>query len=201
MGRYTGPKGTVNRALGVPVYESGGAVRALERRPQPPGMHVRRRKVSNYGLALLEKKKIKHYYGVFERQLLRYFSVARRRPENTGEALLQLCERRLDNVVRRAGLARTRLQARQGLIHGHFQVNGRKVTRPGYLVRPGDVVSVKPRPSVQTLYRTLSADGGPTADWLQVDPPALAVTVTRLPGAGDVGLPVDVNRVVEILTR
>ena len=201
MGRYTGPKGRVNRALGVPVYESGGSVRALERRPQPPGMHPRRRKVSNYGLALLEKKKIKHYYGLFERQLHRYFTAARRQPENTGEALLQLCERRLDNVVRRAGFARTRLQARQGITHGHFQVNGRKVTRPGYLVRAGDVVTVKPRSNIQTLYRLLSADSGPTADWLAVEPEALRATVTRLPAAADVSLPVEVRLVVEFLTR
>jgi small subunit ribosomal protein S4 len=114
---------------------------------------------------------------------------------------LQLCERRLDNVVRRAGFARTRLQARQGITHGHFQVNGRKVTRPSYMVRAGDVVTVKPRPNIQTLYRLLSADPGPTADWLAVEPEALRATVTRLPAAADVSLPVEVRLVVEFLTR
>src|SRR5581483_12083938 len=110
MARYTGPKARVNRALGTLIYENAGSARALERRNQPPGMHYRRRKPSGYGLALNEKKKIKHYYGLGEKQLRRFFDIARRQPGNTGEALRILCERRLDNVIRPAGFAATRPQ-------------------------------------------------------------------------------------------
>ena len=123
MARYTGPKARINRRLGMMIYESGGATRALERREGPPGMHQRGRRPSNYGLALMEKQKIKHFYGLGERQLRRYFQKAGRTKGNTGEQLLMLCERRLDNVVRRVGFTATRPQARQGVAHGHFTVN------------------------------------------------------------------------------
>ena len=111
MGRYTGPKARKNRRLGVMVFESAGAIRAAERRDYPPGASQRRRKPSNYAIALREKQKIKYYYGLRERQLRKYFVAAKRMKGNTGEQLLVLCERRLDNVVRRAGLAVTRPQA------------------------------------------------------------------------------------------
>ncbi len=130
MGRYTGPKARVNRRLGFMVFENAGAVRAAEKKEYPPGMSQRRRKVSNYGLALTEKQKIKYYYGLRETQLRRYFSIAKRTKGNTSAALMILCERRLDNVVRRAGFTQTRPQARQGVAHAHFQVNGKTVTRP-----------------------------------------------------------------------
>jgi small subunit ribosomal protein S4 len=202
MGRYTGPKARVNRALGTLIYEDSGAVRALERRNQPPGMHLRRRKPSNYGLALAEKKKIKHYYGISEAQLRRYFDLARRQPENTGIILLLLCERRLDNVIRRAGFTLTRPQARQGVVHGHFQVNERKVDRPSYLVEAGDVLSVRNRPNIQALYRAgLEKQEAAAATWLQVEPEHLRITVTRLPDESDISLPVEIARVVEILSR
>src|SRR5690606_1088755 len=95
---------------------------------------------------------IKFYYGLRDQNLRKYFATARRLKGNTGEQLLILCERRLDNVVRRAGFTATRPQARQGIVHGHFQLNGRTVTRPSILVRPGDVVTVKNRPNLKTLY-------------------------------------------------
>lgn len=103
MARHTGPKARINRRLGTLIYESGGAMRAMERRDNPPGMHTRPRRPSNYGMALREKQKIKHYYGLGERQLRRYFGAVSRRTGNTGEMLLVRCERRLDNVIRRAG--------------------------------------------------------------------------------------------------
>ena len=122
MARYHGPKARVNRRLGMLIYEGSGSARAFERRDSPPGMHTRGRRPSNYGMALMEKQKIKHYYGLGERQLRRYFNNVSHKKGNTGEMLLILCERRLDNVIRRAGLAKTRPQARQGIVHGHFQV-------------------------------------------------------------------------------
>src|SRR5690606_32233258 len=115
MGRYTGPKARINRRLGFQVFESAGAVRASERKEYPPGMAQRRRKTSNYGLALVEKQKIKFYYGFREKHLRRYFDKAQRAKGNTGENLMILCERRLDNVVRRAGFTKTRPQSRQGV--------------------------------------------------------------------------------------
>ena len=137
MGRYTGPKARINRRLGFQVYEDAGSRKAFDRRPQPPGPPARRRKVSNFGLSLIEKQKIKYYYGLREKQLRTLFDKARRMPGNTGENLMILCERRLDNVVRRSGMVLTRPQARQGIAHRHFQLNGRTVKTPSILVRPG----------------------------------------------------------------
>ena len=202
MGRHTGPKARINRRLGAMIFESSGAVRAAERRDYPPGMSQRRRKPSNYAIALLEKQKIKYYYGLRERQLRRYFEAAKGMQGNTGEQLLMLCERRLDNVIRRAGFADTRPQARQGASHGHFQVNGRTVTVPSIRINAGDGSSVRNRPNLKTLYGSL-LDSGSTndADWIDVDTDNLSATVTALPTAEDVSLPVDVGKVVVFLSR
>ena len=202
MSRYTGPKARVNRRLGTLIYESGGAARAMERRDNPPGMHTRPRRPSNYGMALREKQKIKHYYGLGEQQLRRYFDITTRKTGDTGVMLLLLCERRLDNVVRRAGFTRTRPQARQGIVHGHFQVNGINVTKPSYLLRPGDVVTVRRRENLLGLYRGLS-DSSATQpmDWVTFDAETLRATVQGLPAKEDISLPVDANMVVEFLSR
>lgn len=204
MARYHGPKARVNRRLGVMVYESAGAARALERRSTPPGMHTRaQRRPGNYGHALNEKQKIKHYYGLGERQLRRYFELVARKKGNTGEQLLILCERRLDNVVRRSGFTKTRPQARQGIVHGHFRVNGVKVTSPSFQLRPGDVVDVRPREALRELYRGVSANAGSTqpVDWIAFDSENMRATMQGLPGPSDISLPVDVNSVVEFLSR
>jgi small subunit ribosomal protein S4 len=184
------------------VYESAGAVRAFERREHPPGMRTRVRRPSNYGQALMEKQKIKHHYGLGERQLRRYFDRAGRTKGNTGEQLLMMCERRLDNAIRRAGFTKTRPQARQGIVHGHFQVNGIKVTSPSYQLRAGDVITVRPRSNLQTVYRSyLQESQAQPIDWLAVDTETLRATVQGLPGPSDVSLPVDVHTVVEFLSR
>ncbi|HHM12965.1 MAG TPA: 30S ribosomal protein S4 [Planctomycetaceae bacterium] len=202
MARYTGPKARVNRRLGSMVYENQGAIKAADRRKAPPGMHVRPRRPSNYGLALMEKQKIKHYYGLLERQLRRFFDMASRKKGNTGENLLILCERRLDNVVRRAGFTFTRPQARQGIVHGHFQVNGIKVTKPSFLVKVGDVITVRPRKNIQNLYRSLvDQSQAMPPDWIAFDGETLRATVQRLPAADDISLPVDERMVVEFLSR
>jgi len=202
MARYTGPKARINRRLGQMIYESRGAVRAMERRESPPGMHTRTRRPSNYGTALREKQKIKHYYGLGERQLRRYFEKAGRTPGNTGEALLLMCERRLDNVIRRAGFVKTRPQARQGITHGHFQVNGVKVTKPSYMLRPGDVITVRARDNLKNLYSALAGEAeGEPVDWLSFDAESLRVTVQGAPSPSDISLPVDANTVVEFLSR
>jgi small subunit ribosomal protein S4 len=202
MARYTGPKARINRRLNTLLYETAGATRALDRRPQPPGMHTRGRRPSNYGQALQEKQKIKHYYGLGERQLRRYFEDVGRKPGNTGELLLLMCERRLDNVVRRVGFTKTRPQARQGVAHGHFKVNGVKVTSPSYLLRPGDIVEVRGRENLRDLYKGVIANSTADAlDWVTFDSEGLQATILGLPGASDISLPVDANSVVEFLSR
>ena len=203
MARYTGPKARVNRRLGGLIYENSGAGRAFERRNQPPGMHTRGRRPSNYGQALMEKQKIKHYYGLGERQLRRYFDQATRSKGDTGENLLLICESRLDNVIRRIGMVRTRPQARQGIVHGHFRVNGHKVDKPSFVLRPGDVITVRNKDKTRNLYRGIMAAGvdGVGTDWVAFDSDTLTASVTGVPGAGDISLPVDANTVVEFLSR
>jgi small subunit ribosomal protein S4 len=116
--------------------------------------------------------------------------------------LLVLCERRLDNVVRRAGLTLTRPQARQGIVHRHFQVNGRTVSKPGIMVRPGDVITVRNRPNIRKMYNAVGeSSSGPTAEWLSVDKAAMKIIVTTLPTVDDVMLKVDIGPVVVFMSR
>ena len=203
MARYHGPKGRVNRRLGTLVYESAGAAKALDRRSDnPPGMHIRGRRLSNWGKASAEKQKIKHDYGLGEKQLRRYYHLVVAKKGNTGEQLLSLCERRLDNVIRRAGLTKTRPQARQGIVHGHFFVNGIKVTSPSYTLRPGDVISIRPNEAIYNLYKGASENSSTNIpDWITFDAEGLRITMLGLPGASDFSLPVEVNIVVEFLAR
>ena len=202
MGRYTGPKGRINRRLGTQAYENSGALRALDKRETPPGMAQRRRKPSTYGLALAEKQKIKFYYGLRERQLRRYFAKARRMQGNTGEQLLLLCERRLDNVIRRAGLTCTRPQSRQGVAHRHFQLNGVTVNKPSIWVRPGDVITIRNRPNLKKLYKSyVEQFTGTASEWLNFDDGSLSLVVASLPDVDDISLPVDVGQVVAFMSR
>jgi small subunit ribosomal protein S4 len=202
MARYHGPKARINRRLKAQVYEDSGARRATDRRDNPPGMHTRPRRPSNYGLALAEKQKIKHYYGLGERQLRRYFGNVSHKKGNTGELLLMMCEGRFDNVLRRAGLTKTRPQARQGITHGHFYVNGVKVTTPSYQMSPGDVITVRNKEKIQHLYQFTSGESSAEPiDWVTFDPETLRATVQGLPGPSDISLPVDVNIVIEFMSR
>ena len=202
MGRYTGPKGRVNRRLGMNVYESAGAIKASERKEYPPGMHRRRKKPTTYGSALNEKQKIKFYYGLRDRQLFKYFDKARRMKGNTGELLLVLCECRLDNVVRRAGFTLTRPQARQGIVHRHFQVNGVTVNKPSIQVRPGDVITLRNRPNIKKLYANIGESANAIdTEWLNIDKAEMRVVVTTRPTFQDVQLVVDVGQVVAFMSR
>ncbi len=170
----------------------------------PPGTHGwRRSRSSNYSVRLREKQKVKRYYGVLEQQFMLYFRRAERVRENTGVALLCLLERRLDNVTCKLGLAMSRRSARQTIVHGHVYVNGRKVDRPSYLVRQGDVVSVKPADRSQKLIRTrLEVAGAPAIQpWLQFDPERLAARVVNLPTREDVQIPVEEQLIVEMCSR
>ncbi len=202
MSRYTGAKARINRRLGGMIFESAGAVKATDRKPDPPGMHPRPRKLSKYGESMREKQKIKYYYGLHERQLRRLFDIAKRMKGSTGQNLLLLCERRLDSVIRQAGLTKTRPQARQGVAHGHFLLNGKRHDIPSAQLRAGDVIHVRRQANFEALYRSCIADGeGATADWIALDEEQLKVIVHRLPTAEDITLPVDVGLVVELMSR
>src|SRR6267142_5819286 len=148
------------RREGIKLYLKGTRCEspkcAIERRNAPPGMHTRRGKSSEYGVRLREKQKLKRFYGVFERQFRRYFQLASRSPENTGEVLLSIMERRLDNVVYRLGFAPSRASARQMVSHGHVLLNGKACNIPSLLLKAGDTVTVKSRPrSLQLAKLTL----------------------------------------------
>src|SRR5262249_52730648 len=181
------------RREGIKLYLKGGRCEspkcAIERRNSAPGMHgFRRGKLSEYGVRLREKQKLKRFYGVLERQFRRYFELASRSPENTGEVLLSIMERRLDNVVHRLGLAPSRYAARELVSHGHFTVNGRVCNIPSMLLKKGDVVKVKPRPRTLTLIKLNQQNNPqPIPDFLEMlgnEPPE--ARLTRLPTRADV---------------
>ena len=178
---------------------------AMERqwRNQPPGMHTwRRRKASNYGIRLREKQKVKRYYGVLERQFMIYFSMAERVRGNTGEALLSLLERRLDNAVWKLGFAPSHRAARVAIAHGHVYVNGRRVNRPSYLVGKDDRIGVKPSDRSQKFIRAALGDQGPVVQpWLQLDAQRLEATVAALPTREDVQIPVEEQLIIEMCSR
>lgn len=202
MGRYLGPKGRVNRRIGAVIFENAGAVKAFENRDTPPGMYGKRRKMTEYGIGLREKQKIKFFYGMRDEQLRRLYEKAQKMPGNTGENLLLMCERRLDNIVRKAGFTLTRMQARQGVVHRHFQVNGQTVDRPSMMLKPGDVVTIRKRPNLIKVYKELvEANTSPACDWIHFDKAELKATIKVSPGHDDISLPVDVNRVVTFLAR
>jgi small subunit ribosomal protein S4 len=163
----------------------------------------RRSKPTDYGLRLREKQKVKHYYGVLERQFRTYFSRAERGTGNTGETLMSLLERRLDNVVHRMGFATSRSAARQAVMHGHITVNGRRLDVPSYLVKAGDLIRVKNRAkSLQLVHSALSDSRRDVPDFLtRVDGPIPEGRVDRLPSAEDVSIPVQANLIIELCSK
>jgi small subunit ribosomal protein S4 len=174
---------------------------AFERRDAPPGMNTARRgKLTDYGLHLREKQKVKHYYGVLEHQFRQYFRWAERGTGNTGEALMSLLERRLDNVLFRLGFGQSRAQARLLVSHGHVTVNGRCVDVPSYQTKPGDVIRVKDSPKSQQLVQAnLTEAGHEVPDFLSlVAGPPPEGHVLRLPEAADVSIPVQTKLIVEL---
>jgi small subunit ribosomal protein S4 len=175
---------------------------------RPPGMHgARKGKLSEYGLRLREKQKLKWFYGVLERQFRRYYAVAARSPENTGEQLLSVLERRLDNIVHRLGFAPSRNAARQMVTHGHVLLNGKKCTIPSLLLRPGDVVAVKSRQISLQVVRAYMAEPSqqPIPDFLEIIPGDIPEgRLIRVPSRGDVDPRIaDIREqlIIEIATR
>jgi small subunit ribosomal protein S4 len=208
MARYNGPVCRLCRREGMKLFLKGDRCYtrkcAFERRATPPGQHnVRRRKVSEYGVQLREKQKIRRTYSVLERQFKRYFETAEERPGVTGENLLRLLETRLDNVVFRMGFASSRAQARQLVSHGHFAINGRGTTVPSHQVRDGDRVEVR-ESSRSTEYFKQAKDALRSAqrpDWLTVDADKLAGSVSALPRRDQMPLELNEQLVVEYYSR
>ena len=208
MGRITGPVCRLCRRDGLKLFLKGSRCDtpkcAFERRATPPGMVQKRRpKATDYGLRLREKQKVKHYYGVLERQFRTYFSRAERGKGNTGETLMSLLERRLDNVVHRLGFAASRAAARQLVMHGHITINGRRLDVPSYLVKAGDLVRVKNRAkSLQLVHGALAEFRRDVPDFLSRGDGAIPEgRVDRLPAAEDVSIPVQANLIIELCSK
>jgi small subunit ribosomal protein S4 len=176
---------------------------AIERRNYPPGQHgLGRTKQSAYGQQLREKQKAKRIYGLLEGQFRRVFAQAEGQKGVTGENLLRLLERRIDNVVFRLGFAASRAEARQMVAHGHFAVNGRKASVPSILVKAGDVVSLRPTSKLAArVDDNLNAGRGQTPQWLEVDPNERRGTVRSLPLREDIQIPVTEQLIVELYSK
>jgi small subunit ribosomal protein S4 len=202
MARYTGPRVRISRRLGVPIF---GYSKSLEKRNYPPGQHgpKSRRKVTDYALGLLEKQKLRYYYGLQERQFRRVYETALRRRGVTGEQMLQILETRLDSVVFSLGFGSTRSAARQMIAHGHVRVNGRKVDVPSFATKVNDVVEVRNH----AASRQLAARGlelsvsRPVPDWLNLTKDTLKGTVMRLPTRQDIQPLANEQTVVEFYSR
>ena len=178
---------------------------AVERRGYPPGQHGTRRgrRIQGYGLQLREKQKVKRYYGLLENQFRSYFKEADRQKGITGEALLVLLERRLDNVVYSLGFASSRAQARQFVRHGHVRVDGQKVTIPSYQVRPEQKISIKEDSRKNDFIRASveTARGRGVPEWLELNAESFTGTMLRLPTREDVKLPIQEQLIVELYSR
>ncbi len=207
MARYTEAVCRQCRREGLKLFLKGARCFtdkcAIERRNYAPGQHgLNRIKLTPFGVQLREKQKAKRIYGILERQFRRYFSRAEREKGITGENLLRLLERRLDNVVFRLGFAASRREGRQMATHGHFQVNGRKVTAPSYIVKVGDVVQLHPASSLaERVAENLSAGRGLVPQWLEVSPEERRGVVRGLPLREDIQIPVQEQLIVEIFSK
>jgi small subunit ribosomal protein S4 len=201
MARYTGPMTKKSRRLGVDLV---GGDKAFERRPYPPGMHGRGRpKESEYLLQLREKQKARYSYGVLEKQFRRYYEEASRRSGKTGDNLLQILESRLDNVVYRAGYAKSRDMARQLVKHGHFVVNGKKVDIPSYRVREHDIIEVRESSRQLTPFVVAAAEAGSRTvpAWLEAIPSQLKILVHTLPARQVIDTQVQEQLIVEYYSK
>jgi small subunit ribosomal protein S4 len=201
MARYTGSATRKSRRLGVDLV---GGDAAFKKRPYPPGQHGRARiKDSEYRQQLQEKQKARFTYGIMEKQFRRYYEEANRAAGKTGEALLQILESRLDNVVYRAGLARTRQMARQLVSHGHFTVNGVKVNVPSYRVAQYDIIDVRDT-SVNTVPFQISRETAgerPLPAWLQVIGERQRILVHQLPERAQIDVPLSEQLIVEFYSK
>jgi len=209
MARYIGPVCRLCRREGMKLFLKGERCYsdkcAIEKRNVPPGQHgrARRAKIVGYGIQLREKQKVKRTYGVLENQFRRYFEAADRQKGITGQLLLQMLERRLDNVVYRLGFATSRAQGRQLVRHGHFTVNGRKVDIPSYQIRQGEVVAVKASSveNVTIQHAVEEVKGRGIPEWLTMEATGLAGRVSQLPTREQINLPVEEQLIVELYSK
>jgi small subunit ribosomal protein S4 len=209
MARYIGPVCRLCRREGMKLFLKGERCYtekcAIEKRNFAPGQHgkTRKSKLAGYGVQLREKQKVKRIYGVLEDQFRRYFEQAERTRGITGETLLQLLERRLDNVAYRLGFATSRAQARQLVRHGHFTVNGRKVDIPSFSVKPGDVVGIRQssrtNPSIVHALEEVKGRGVP--EWLSFDQAAMSAKIGSVPTREQINLPVQEQLIVELYSK
>ncbi|MCC7389358.1 MAG: 30S ribosomal protein S4 [Phycisphaerales bacterium] len=196
MARYTGPKVKLSRRVGVPIADT--PKHTSKRALNPNGVHgYRGRRLRAYGIRLNEKQKLRFHYGMLEKQFRLTVDEASRRPGNTGEVLQQLLEQRLDNVIRRAGLARTIWAARQMVAHGHVLVNGRKTDRPSYQVDIGDKITLKTRAQKLARENMESLAGHEVPGWLDFNPAELTVKVIATPTSDQTPFDVNANMIVE----
>ena len=201
MARYTGPATRKSRRLRVDLV---GGDMAFERRPYPPGQAGRARiKESEYLLQLQEKQKARFIYGVMEKQFRRYYAEANRRPGKTGENLVVLLESRLDNVVYRAGLAKTRRQARQLVSHGHFTVNGKAIDVPSFRVSQYDIINVREKSQKMNWFEEAQDNlvDAVVPAWLQVVPENLRILVHQLPERAQIDIPLQEQLIVEFYSK
>ena len=201
MARYTGPKTKIARKFHEPIY---GADKNYERKPYAPGMHgqnKRRAKTSEYGTQLQEKQKAKYTYGILERQFRKLYAEAARRGGVTGEELMKLIEARLDNVVYRLGIARSRAQARQLVSHCHIAVNGNVVNVPSYSLKEGDVVSVRERSKSLEIITDSLASRMTNYAWLEWDGAAMAGKFVSYPQRADIPENINEQLIVELYSK
>ncbi len=208
MARYTGPKCKLCRREGAKLYLKGQRCNsnkcAMERRPDPPGMHGRRRRrrSSSYGLQLREKQRIRRTYGLLEAQFFNFYKKAEQSKGITGHNLLIMLETRLDNVLFRSGFVATRQQARQLIRHGHVSVDGRKVDIPSQIIDPEETVRVREKSGMVPQIKFRLEKLQPQAvNWLEVDNKKLEIKVARRPQRDDIALPFNEQLVVELYSR
>ena len=208
MARYTGPVCRLCRREGTKLFLKGDRCLtgkcALDRRSTAPGQHgAANKKMREYGLQMREKQKTRRYYGVLEKQFVNYFKEADRKEGMTGENLICLLERRLDNVVYRMGFAASHKEARQLVLHGHFTVNGKKVNIPSLIIKAGDVISVKEasRDSVKFKALAEAAANANAPKWLEVKAEAMTATVLTLPAREDVDFDFNEQLIVELYSK
>ncbi len=205
MGRYRGPIVKICRREGVNLVESPKVQRYMERHPYPPGQHGqrRRRKISDYGVRLREKQKLRFYYNMSEKQFANLFAEASKKVGATGEVFLQLLESRLDNVVYRLGIAATRRQARQFVAHGHIHVNGKRIDVPSYRLSPGDEIEVAPNAKKNAHIRANVEERrrGKLNPWLEFDSETLKGRFLHRPAREDLTVPVNELQVIEYYSR
>ena len=202
MGNYTGPKVRLSRRLGVPIAETGKHMNL--KRPNRPGMHgYRSPRRSLYGRQLIEKQRLAFYYNVRDRQMRRYVVMAQKGHASGADGLRQLLERRFDNVVRRLGWARTIWQARQIVAHGHLLVNGKKVDRPAFLVKAGDIITVRDKSQKFVTASAETCEEKLVPAWLAAEEGKLVGTVTQLPMVEDIRVPFDLeySLIIEYFTK